>query len=104
MAHWINVTAASGLAEGARECLQIEDGRQVVVARVDGEIVAFEDRCSHEDLPLSDGDIVAGEIVCPYHGATFCVRTGEPMAAPAYEPITVFPTEVVDDVIRIDIA
>lgn len=104
MSQWVNVTAEAALPEGARECVQVEDGRQLVIARVDSEIVAFEDRCSHEDLPLSDGDIVDGEVVCPYHGATFCLKTGEATAAPAYEPITVFPVRIVDGVVQVDLA
>ena len=104
MSTWIAVTASEALPEGAREIVGLEDGRQVLLARVAGELVAVEDRCSHEDLPLSDGDIEGSEIVCPYHGARFCLKTGEATAAPAYDPITVFPVRVNAGVVEIDSA
>src|SRR6185436_6188565 len=53
-----------------------------------GEITlsAIEDRCSHDDGPLCEGewDAAACEVVCPRHGSRFDLRTGTPLSLPAY--------------------
>src|ERR1043165_7057113 len=66
------------------------DGYRVRVARVGGTLYAFEDRCTHDDSPFDDAPIEYSEIICPRQGARFCLRTGEALTPPAYEPLRVF--------------
>jgi 3-phenylpropionate/trans-cinnamate dioxygenase ferredoxin subunit len=75
------------------------DGRAVGVYNCGGELFAIEDRCSHDDGPLCEGDWEpdACVVVCPRHGARFDVRTGRPLTLPAYIPVEVFPVRVRDD-------
>jgi 3-phenylpropionate/trans-cinnamate dioxygenase ferredoxin subunit len=70
-----------------------------------GEYFAIEDRCSHDDGPLCEGDWDEDEclVVCPRHGSQFDLRTGNPRSLPAYEPVDTFPVRVVDGVIRVDV-
>jgi 3-phenylpropionate/trans-cinnamate dioxygenase ferredoxin subunit len=42
-----------------------------------------------------------GEIVCPRHGARFCLRTGKVLAPPAYEDIDTYPVRVADGRIQV---
>jgi nitrite reductase/ring-hydroxylating ferredoxin subunit len=51
-------------------------GRPVVVARCDGELLAFDALCPHALGPLDEAPIVDGRVVCPWHGKAFDVRTG----------------------------
>jgi 3-phenylpropionate/trans-cinnamate dioxygenase ferredoxin subunit len=69
----------------------------VVLANVDGAVYAVIDRCSHEDLPLSDGELEGGVLVCQYHGARFDCASGAPRGLPAVKPVKTFPTQVRDD-------
>jgi 3-phenylpropionate/trans-cinnamate dioxygenase ferredoxin subunit len=73
----------------------------VVLANVDGEIYAVLDRCSHEDLPLSDGETEGTVLVCQYHGARFDLTTGAARGLPAVRPVRTFPVEIRDDGIYI---
>ena len=41
------------------------------------------------------------EIVCPRHGARFCIRTGAALTAPAYEPTDTFPVRVENGEIQV---
>ena len=52
----------------------------VGVYNLNGEFYAIEDRCSHDDGPLAEGDFdaEAGVAICPRHGSEFDVRTGRP--------------------------
>jgi 3-phenylpropionate/trans-cinnamate dioxygenase ferredoxin subunit len=87
------------------EVLGVEaEGKQICLARVDGEVYAFADRCSHRDFPLSNGELDTDEctITCEWHGAQFDVRTGAALCLPATRPIPVYPCRVEDDQIFVD--
>jgi nitrite reductase/ring-hydroxylating ferredoxin subunit len=66
----------------------------VVVANVDGQFYALRDQCSHEDLPLSDGEIEGSLVVCMYHGARFDLASGAARGLPAVKPVKCFDVEV----------
>ena len=71
-----------------------------------GELYALEDRCSHDDGPLCEGDWdpETGVAVCPRHGANFDIRTGRALTLPAYEPVATYPVRVDEDgQIKVDI-
>ena len=87
---WVDVGAASELPPGAHRVYEV-DGRFVAVYNVGGELYAIEDRCTHDDNPLSDGPVEDHEVICPRHGARFCLRTGAALSPPAYEPVTTYP-------------
>ena len=71
----------------------------IMVCNVDGDILAVQDTCSHEDASLADGFLEGDEIECPLHGATFNVRTGDALCFPAEHPLRRYVTEVRDDVV-----
>ena len=68
-----------------------------------GEFYAIEDRCSHDDGPLAEGDFDPEEAVaiCPRHGSKFDIRTGRALTLPAYEPVESFEVVVEDGVIKV---
>jgi 3-phenylpropionate/trans-cinnamate dioxygenase ferredoxin subunit len=66
----------------------------VAIARSEGEVFAVEDVCTHDGAELTGGEIEGGQIVCPRHGARFCLRTGQALTPPAYEPVRVFATKI----------
>ena len=71
-----------------------------------GSLYALEDRCSHDDGPLCEGDWDEDlcRVVCPRHGSQFDLATGRPLSLPAYEPVATYPVEVVDGVVRVRVA
>ena len=66
------------------------------VYNLDGEFFAIEDRCSHDDGPLAEGDFDPDRciVVCPRHGSEFDLRTGKPRTLPAYLPVPIYPVRV----------
>lgn len=64
-----------------------------------GRLLAIEDRCSHDDGPLCQGDWEPDTciVVCPRHGARFDLETGIPLTLPAFLPVPIFPVSVRDD-------
>ena len=78
----------------------------VGVYNLDGEFYALEDRCSHDDGPLCEGDFdpETGVAICPRHGANIDIRTGVPRTLPAVEPVATFPVVVEDGIVKIDVS
>ncbi len=77
----------------------------VGVYNLGGELYALEDRCSHDDGPLAEGDFDAetGVAICPRHGATFDIRTGRALTLPAYIPVETFPVRVEDGLVKVSV-
>ena len=90
---WIDAGPATELADG--QTLSIPVGRRMIaVARAGGAFYAVDDICTHDGAQLTGGGIEGTEIICPRHGARFCLRTGEALSPPAYEPVRVYPTKI----------
>jgi 3-phenylpropionate/trans-cinnamate dioxygenase ferredoxin component len=100
MTDWIDIGSAKELESTSRLEGDV-DGYRVRVARVNGSLYAFEDRCTHDDSPFDDAPIEDCEIICPRHGARFSLRSGEALSPPAYEPLRIF--EVREDGGRIQV-
>jgi 3-phenylpropionate/trans-cinnamate dioxygenase ferredoxin subunit len=78
----------------------------VGVFNVGGELCALEDRCSHDDGPLAEGefDPDEGVVICPRHGSKFEVCSGRPLTLPAYLPVETYRVWVEDGVVKVELA
>lgn len=74
-------------------CLAVADGR-VLLARVDGDVVAWRNRCLHREAPLDGGLVRDGIVTCPMHFWRYDLRTGRHLGSGATLPEV--PVEVVD--------
>ena len=79
--------------------------RTIGVFNCNGSVLAIEDRCSHDDGPLAEGewDPESCVVVCPRHGSRFDLETGIPMTLPAFEAVATFPVSVRDGVVVVDV-
>ena len=75
------------------------------VYNLGGELYAIEDRCSHDDGPLAEGDFdpEEGFAVCPRHGARIDIRTGKALSLPAVFPVETFPVVVEDGIVKVQL-
>ena len=84
--------------------LLVETGNErVVLVNVEGDFYALLDRCSHQNFPLSDGELTGDRLECIYHGAKFDVCTGRAVQLPAIQPVKTFPVDVRDDDIFVEV-
>jgi len=97
---WIDVAPAESLHEGEHVVVDL-DGVDVAVFRLDDGFYAIEDVCTHDGAEIASGRLDGWEIVCPRHGARFCVKTGKVLKAPAYEDLPCFPVRVENGVIQV---
>ena len=100
MSDWVSVCSATELGPGEHRVVDV-DGTQVAVFNFDGAFHAIEDVCTHDGGQLTGGTVEGAEIICPRHGARFCIRTGAALTAPAYEPTAALPVRVTDGVIEV---
>lgn len=75
------------------------------VYNIEGELYALEDRCSHDDGPLVEGDWEPDEgvVICPRHGARFDIRTGRPLSLPAIFPVETYAVRVEDGTVTVTV-
>jgi 3-phenylpropionate/trans-cinnamate dioxygenase ferredoxin subunit len=84
----------------------VADSILVGVYNCGGKLYAIEDRCSHDDGPLCEGEWDEEEctVICPRHGSQFDLATGRPLSLPAYEPVETYPVRVEDGMVRVEVA
>jgi 3-phenylpropionate/trans-cinnamate dioxygenase ferredoxin component len=94
----VRLCATSDLEVGQVRRFDLETGPVALVHCVSG-FFALVDVCSHEDYPLSEGEVVADlcEIECLRHGSTFSLLDGSPQSLPATQAVKVVPIEVEGD-------
>ena len=104
MAELIDICPVDDLPPGAMRLVEWED-LEIGVFNCAGELLAIEDRCSHDDGDLVEGDLdeETCTIECPRHGSKFDLHTGKPVNLPAYVPVDTFPVHVDDGVIKIEV-
>jgi 3-phenylpropionate/trans-cinnamate dioxygenase ferredoxin subunit len=106
MSDWVDVAKVEEFHPGSARLVDMDD-TMVAVFNLNGEFYAIEDICTHDGSPflgcgLEPQDLIEGDaIVCPRHGARFSIRTGEALSAPAYEPVTKFPTRVAAGMVQV---
>jgi 3-phenylpropionate/trans-cinnamate dioxygenase ferredoxin subunit len=101
MAEWTKVATLEDCPPGSLHKVMV-GANPVVLTNIDGSVHAIMDRCTHEELPLSDGEMEGNVIVCPYHGARYDVTSGAARGLPAIKPVKSFPVEIREDGIYIE--
>ena len=104
MAELIDICPVGELPPGAMRMVAWED-LEIGVFNCAGELLAIEDRCSHDEGNLVEGELdeATCTVECPRHGSRFDLRTGKPLNLPAYVPIDTFPVSVEDGLIKIEV-
>jgi 3-phenylpropionate/trans-cinnamate dioxygenase ferredoxin component len=77
----------------------------VGVYNLGGEYFGLEDRCSHDDGPLCEGDFdpEEGVAICPRHGANIDIRSGRALTLPAVQPVETFGVRVEDGMVKVEV-
>jgi 3-phenylpropionate/trans-cinnamate dioxygenase ferredoxin subunit len=93
----VTVGPLADLAPGAARKVEV-DGHLIALVRIDDDVYAIGDTCSHANVSLSEGEVLADdrEIECWKHGSTFSLLTGEPQTLPATQPVPVYQVHVED--------
>jgi len=100
----IEVCPITELSPGEVRLVEYEE-LEIGVFNCAGTVYAIEDRCSHDDGPLVEGELDQEEctIECPRHGSLFDLKTGKPLTLPAYVPVDTFPVIIEHETIKVEI-
>lgn len=101
MTDWMDVAKQDSFVPGEKLMFDLDDATRVIVVKIDESFYAIEELCTHDYLSLEEADIEGSEIVCPFHGARFCLKTGVVTEQPAYEDLTTFPTRTNEGMVQI---
>jgi 3-phenylpropionate/trans-cinnamate dioxygenase ferredoxin subunit len=88
-AEWVDVGATEVVSETQPLSVEVDDV-ELIIARCATGLYAVENRCTHDGQSLSGAEIEACQIICPRHGARFCLMSGEALTPPAYEALRTF--------------
>jgi 3-phenylpropionate/trans-cinnamate dioxygenase ferredoxin subunit len=102
MPRYIAVALCADLPESSVRCVEV-DGRRIALFHLNGRYFALADACTHRGGPLSEGRVEDDEVVCPWHGARFDIRTGRVTGQPAIEDVATFQTRVVGGEIEVEL-
>ena len=100
----IDVCRLDELPPGAHKVVELDDV-DVAVVNCGGEILAIEDRCSHDDGILLEGELDQERcrVECPRHGSWFDLRSGRPLNLPAYQPVDTYDVLIEDGTIKLEV-
>ena len=113
---WTKVLAADALKVGGREVVKVGK-RNVLLVNYQNQFYAVDSSCPHMKLPLKNGKVENGVIVCPLHRSAFSLQTGEVQDWCPWPPVVgkvlsaispakvlpVFPLRVEDGNILVDV-
>ena len=91
------------IAPGTARVVEV-GGHSIALCRVeDGDLYAIENRCTHDDGPLGEGELEGDRIECPRHGALFDVTTGRAVTLPAIGKVRCYTVAVADGDVQIEV-
>ncbi|MFQ5926624.1 MAG: Rieske (2Fe-2S) protein [Terriglobia bacterium] len=78
-------------------------GQSIAIFNLGATFYAIENTCPHRGGPLAEGTLVGDEVVCPWHGSQFHVKTGAVITPPARQGVKSFPVRVTGDDVEVEI-
>ena len=93
MSEFTKVATVGEIQPGEMKLVEA-DGREIVLANVNGEYFAFGGECTHRGGPLAEGILMDDVVECPWHGGQFNVRTGEVVSSPPENDIPTYVVKV----------
>ncbi|MBI2989283.1 MAG: Rieske 2Fe-2S domain-containing protein, partial [Deltaproteobacteria bacterium] len=84
MGRYVGVCHVEEIPPGTVRLVKVE-GKPIAIFNLDRKFYATHDTCPHEGGPLSSGVIEGENVTCPWHGATFHIKSGKTLEPPAGE-------------------
>ena len=101
---YTSVATLDGLTDGGATQVRAA-GRTLVLVRIGDDVFVLDDRCSHEDFSLAEGEVDVDDrtIECARHGALFSLRDGQAVTFPATRPVAAYDVRVTDGTVEVDL-
>lgn len=102
MADFVKAARTTEIEPGQAHLVEVK-GKQIALFNVGGQFFALDNTCTHRGGPLAEGEVLGHEVTCPWHGATFDVRTGEVVGPPAQRAVGRYGVRVTGTDIEVEI-
>ena len=101
----LDVAPADEFPPGSAKLIVAGSTITIGVYNCGGNLYAIEDRCSHDDGPLCEGEWEQDtcRVICPRHGSAFDLASGQPLSLPAFEPVDTYPVRIVEGVVKVEV-
>jgi len=103
MGQFVRVASKAELDELEGGKLVEVGGRAIAIFNLGGRYYAIDNVCPHRGGPLSEGTIAGDDVICPWHGARFSIKTGAVLGPPAMQGVKSFPVRVTGEVVEVEI-
>jgi 3-phenylpropionate/trans-cinnamate dioxygenase ferredoxin subunit len=100
--NFVKVAPLTELPVGRVHVYEVK-GKRIAVCHAEDGVYAIDDRCTHDNGPLGEGELTDDEIECPRHGARFDIRTGKALCLPAVGAVATYAVEIRDGEIWIGV-
>jgi len=84
MGKFLRICSVHEIPAGTGKMIKVGD-KLIAIFNLNGNFYATDDTCPHEGGPLSSGSVEAENVSCPWHGATFHIKSGRTLEPPAGE-------------------
>lgn len=102
MGEFVKAASTIEIPPGQARVVNIK-GKEIVLFNIEGAFFALDNACTHEEGPLAEGEVLGHEVTCPWHGATFDIRTGEVLGPPAYQDVARYSVRVTGTDIEVEV-
>lgn len=101
----VRIGALADIEPGTAHRVEVPGVPAIAVVRIDDDVYAIGDRCTHQDVSLSEGEIDPDErtLECWKHGSTFSLLSGEPTVLPATKPTPVYEVTIIDGDVYLEV-
>jgi 3-phenylpropionate/trans-cinnamate dioxygenase ferredoxin subunit len=90
---WADVGGADEVSDSMPLAVFVH-GVALIVVRCGDALYAVDNMCTHDGETLGEAQIEDCQVICPRHGAHFCLKTGAALTPPAYEPLRTYPARL----------
>ena len=78
-------------------------GKKIAVFNTTGQYYAIDDACTHDGGPLCEGEVEGTVVTCPWHQATFDLKSGEALGPPAFSGVKCYKVVVEGNDVKVEV-
>jgi naphthalene 1,2-dioxygenase system ferredoxin subunit len=100
--NWLDISALDEVPDD--DVLGVDTGaKDLALYKVDGQVYATDNLCTHGHARLCDGFLDGFEIECPLHQGKFDIRNGSPTCQPVTEAVRTYPVKIENGRVFVDL-
>ncbi|MCG3175664.1 MAG: Naphthalene 1,2-dioxygenase/salicylate 5-hydroxylase system, ferredoxin component [Candidatus Omnitrophica bacterium] len=99
---WVRLAKTGDLEPGGKGCITSVHNQEIALFRTADGYHAVQNSCPHRGAPLGQGHLDGQDVLCPWHGWTFNVKTGQCVTTPGMD-LKTYPVRVEGENVMVDV-